>query len=69
MMDHMTGKCQFKESAFITTNNGISAQIFEVWLRAKNSSNILFINTVKARQEKEIKTSQSEENFKGKIDS
>lgn len=30
MIDHVTGKCHFKEPTYITTINGVSAQLFGV---------------------------------------
>lgn len=67
MMDHVTGKCHYKESTLITTENGISAQIFGVWLRIENSSIIMFINTAETRHERENEDGQSRKNSKGKI--
>lgn len=69
MLDHVTGKCQLKKPVFITTSNGIFAQLFGARLNAKNSSNLLFVNIVAIRQEMEIGAGQTGKDFKGKIDS
>lgn len=44
-MDHITGKCSFKDPALVTCPNGISAKIFGPWLRAEHSRSVCFINT------------------------
>lgn len=43
----MTEKCKIKEPVVITTPNGISAWLFDHWLRADNNSSLLFINVSK----------------------
>lgn len=42
---HITGKCGFNDPVLVTTQNGISAKLYGPWLRAENSSTLLFINT------------------------
>lgn len=69
MLDHVTGKCQYKEPAFITTNNGVYAQLFRVWMKAENSSNIMLVNTAEMGQDSDTLVGQIGQTFKGKIDS
>lgn len=69
MLDHVTGKCFFKEPATLTTINGVSTQLFGAWLKAEVSGNILFLNPAEERYKMEVGDRQAGENYKRKVDS
>lgn len=45
LMDHVTGRCKFRDPTLVTSPNGISAKLFGQWLRAENTGSLNFINT------------------------
>lgn len=44
LLDHVTGRCNFKTLTHISTNNGVHAKLYGPWLRIENNASIAFIN-------------------------
>lgn len=46
MIDHINEKCSYVNSATIISVDGISAQMYGLWLKAKHSGSLLFMNSL-----------------------
>lgn len=51
VLQHVTGRCKFRDLVMVATPNGISAKLYGPWLKAKNNESLLFINTPKIGEE------------------
>lgn len=45
MIDHVIGRCNFLESATVTSTNGITTNLYGLWIKAENPGTLLFINS------------------------
>lgn len=45
VLQHVTGRCKFRDPVMVTTPNGISARLYGPWLKTENNESLLFINT------------------------
>lgn len=64
LIDHVTGRCNFKDHARVTMESGVTARLYGPWLRSEDKGSILFVNPeVNADERKELITAV--ESFSG----
>lgn len=64
-IDHVTGRCNFKESSRVTMGSGVTARLYGPWLRAEEKGSLLFINPATEPEERR-NLINSVESFSGK---
>lgn len=64
-INHVTGRCSFREPARVTMGSGITARLYGPWLRAEEKGSILFINPATEPEERRSLV-HSLESFSGK---
>ncbi|KAF3441143.1 hypothetical protein FNV43_RR15054 [Rhamnella rubrinervis] len=55
MIDHVTGRCTFRNPAFITAKNGVTAKLYGVWLRAESGESLKFMSVATPMEKKEYR--------------